>query len=49
MPLTFVVGVAMIKDLIEDSARKKSDNEDNNTSANCAPRGTHLFRKIPNH
>jgi hypothetical protein len=39
MPLTFVVGVAMIKDLIEDHARKKADSKDNNTLAKCCPRG----------
>ena len=31
VPLTFVVGLSMIKDIYEDYIRKSSDNEENNT------------------
>lgn len=30
MPLSFVVGVSMIKDIFEDRKRHKADNEENN-------------------
>ena len=31
VPLTFVIGLSMIKDIYEDWIRKSSDNEENNT------------------
>lgn len=30
LPLSFVIGVSMIKDIFEDSKRHKSDNQENN-------------------
>jgi phospholipid-transporting ATPase len=39
MPLSFVVGVSMIKDIFEDRKRHKSDNEENLRSSNGIPRG----------
>ena len=39
MPLSFVVGVSMIKDLFEDCKRSKSDNSYNRKMVLCAPRG----------
>ena len=43
MPLTFVVGVSMIKDAFEDNKRRKQDNEENNSLTMCAPRGSQNF------
>lgn len=39
MPLTFVVGVSMIKDIFEDRTRHKSDDEENNRRCNAIGRG----------
>lgn len=35
MPITFVVSLSMIKDGFEDYQRKKSDDEENNRTAEC--------------
>ena len=45
MPLTFVVGVSMIKDIFEDNKRRKQDNEENNLIVMCAPRGGDSFNE----
>ena len=39
MPLSFVVGVSMIKDIFEDRKRHKSDKEENLRRSNGIPRG----------
>ena len=36
-PLTFVVGLSMVKDAYEDYARRKSDNDENNRQVQCLP------------
>lgn len=46
-PLSFVVGVSMIKDLIEDNARKTADREDNEKEVLCCPRGGKEFISMP--
>ena len=38
MPLGFVVLVSMVKDIIEDSRRHKSDNKENSSKVLCVPR-----------
>lgn len=44
MPLSFVVGISMIKDIYEDYMRHKSDNEENNRKAIVAKK--QKFEKI---
>jgi len=44
MPLMFVVGVSMIKDVFEDNKRRKQDNDENKMLCACAPRGNNEFR-----
>ena len=39
MPLMFVVGVSMIKDIFEDRRRYKSDCEENTRDVMCIPKG----------
>ena len=46
MPLTFVVGVSMIKDAFEDNKRRKQDNEENNMRCKCVPRGESELKSI---
>lgn len=43
MPLTCVVAVSMLKDAFEDNKRRTSDNEENKTIYQCAPRGSRAF------
>jgi len=46
LPLSFVMSVAMIKDLLEDNSRKKADHADNIQLVECCPRGEHAFREM---
>ena len=43
MPLTFVVGVSMIKDAFEDNKRRKQDTTENENVVICAPRAGDSF------
>jgi len=43
LPLCFVVGVSMIKDIFEDRKRYLGDKEENNRTVNYIPRGTNEF------
>ena len=45
LPLMFVVGVSMIKDLFEDNKRKKQDTAENNIVCYALPRGGKAFKK----
>lgn len=38
MPLSFVIFVSMVKDIIEDSKRHSSDNKENSSKCLCIPR-----------
>jgi phospholipid-transporting ATPase len=49
MPLAFVVGVSMIKDIFEDRTRHKSDDEENNRRCNAINRGQSELKQIPAH
>jgi len=44
MPLSFVVGISMIKDIYEDYMRHKSDNEENKRKALVAKK--HKFEHV---
>jgi phospholipid-transporting ATPase len=46
MPLTFVVGVSMIKDIFEDIKRHKSDNEENNKKTHGVARGKTELQEV---
>lgn len=46
MPLSFVVGVSMIKDLYEDCKRKSQDNKENNCKIQCVPRGKAAMQEM---
>ena len=46
MPLAFVVGVSMIKDIFEDYKRHKSDNEENNKKTHGVARGTSELKEM---
>ena len=46
MPLSFVVGVSMIKDGFEDYKRKKADADENRRPAKSAPRGGSEFKDM---
>lgn len=48
LPLTFVIAVTMIKDIIEDSRRHKSDNKENNSEVLLIPHHNQL-RHIHGH
>ncbi len=39
MPLCFVIGVSMVKDVFEDRKRHMSDDEENLRNARCVKRG----------
>ena len=39
MPLSFVVGLSMIKDGFEDYQRYRSDDEENHRTSECVPIG----------
>jgi phospholipid-transporting ATPase len=39
MPLAFVIGVSMIKDIFEDRKRHKSDNDENQRRTTILPKG----------
>lgn len=43
VPLSFVIGVSMIKDIIEDRKRKKSDREENLRMTLACNRGGNVF------
>lgn len=45
MPLLFVVFVSMIKDIIEDYSRYKSDQEENLREACCSKRAVNKFEE----
>lgn len=45
LPIAFVVGVSMIKDIFEDKKRHKSDNEENSRPTQSIPRGQTAFRE----
>lgn len=46
MPLAFVVGVSMIKDIFEDRKRHKSDDEENNRRCMAINRGQSEMRQM---
>ena len=46
MPLTFVLVVSMIKDIIEDVGRHKSDNLENNRTVFQLNIHTNVFEKV---
>jgi len=46
MPLGFVVGVSMIKDLYEDCKRKSQDSKENNGKIMCVPRGKAVIQEM---
>jgi len=46
MPLSFVVGVSLIKDLYEDCKRKSQDNKENNCKIQCVPRGKAAMQEM---
>ena len=45
LPLLAVVGVSMVKDAFEDNKRRKKDNEENNATVYCCPKGTIHFEE----
>lgn len=44
VPLTFVVGMSMIKDIFEDFKRHMSDNEENNRRVEVSEQGSETFK-----
>jgi len=46
LPLMFVVGVSMIKDIFEDRRRYNSDVIENTRDACCVPRGKNTFKPV---
>lgn len=46
LPLAFVIGVSMIKDIFEDCKRHKSDNEENNRRTLGIQRGKSELQKM---
>lgn len=46
-PLVVVVGVSMIKDIIEDHSRYKSDQEENDRESHCDALGQTQFSDVP--
>ncbi len=47
LPLLFVIGVSMIKDIFEDMKRHKSDDQENNRMAQVYDKLNKEFVKIP--
>ena len=46
LPVLAVAAVSMLKDGCEDNKRRKSDNEENKATCQCAPRGTRAFIEL---